>query len=181
MKRHLIAALALTSLLLFALAVAMWVRSYGAEDHISYGRPGIGDWAVWSRVGRLSLWIDRYDEANALAPSAPARARGWTFSTRPLVRSGSQVRPGRWPDGTNGTIGFVYETDKTGRSPYTALAVPWWAIAALPATSAALAIASWTRSRRRRKLGRCPSCGYDLRATPDRCPECGASPANASA
>ena len=30
-------------------------------------------------------------------------------------------------------------------------------------------------ARRRHKPGRCPVCGYDLRATPDRCPECGTS------
>ena len=50
---------------------------------------------------------------------------------------------------------------------------PWWCVAV--ATAVLPAIGLRQRLRRRRPPGVCPGCGYDLRATPDRCPECGAS------
>jgi hypothetical protein len=66
---------------------------------------------------------------------------------------------------------------------YWALHVPYWCLsasfAALPASRMVSNAFRRRTRRRRRKAGRCPSCNYDLRATPDRCPECGTIPAKA--
>jgi hypothetical protein len=53
------------------------------------------------------------------------------------------------------------------------LDIPWWLpslflIAILARTSIV-----HSRAARRRSHNQCPTCGYDLRATPMRCPECG--------
>ncbi len=52
------------------------------------------------------------------------------------------------------------------------LAPTWFVIAVLLLPMGLWAILGW-RQRRRLKVGHCVNCGYDLRASPDKCPECG--------
>jgi hypothetical protein len=79
--------------------------------------------------------------------------------------------------------GFGYghgktEFDSRGAEPalpqaMTYVTVPWWFVGALAAILPAGRIRLWLRDVRRRRRGLCVHCGYDLRASPERCPECG--------
>jgi hypothetical protein len=54
------------------------------------------------------------------------------------------------------------------------LTLPCWLLAMAAGVLPVRRGIIWWRARRRRLSGRCVKCGYDLRATPERCPECGA-------
>ena len=155
--------LTILSLLLMLAAITLWVRSHWIEDFVAYNRKGIGSLAAWSRDGRLSFWRDRYEEALVLRQ----RPVGWEYETNPMKK------PGRWPDGNPGRLGFVFERDSRGQDLYRALAIPWWAVAGLFALPPALYLWGWSKRRVERRLGLCAVCGYDLRASSGRCPECG--------
>ena len=53
------------------------------------------------------------------------------------------------------------------------IAFPHWLLMAVLSVPFLLSFRGPWRRCRRRKLGLCLACGYDLRASPDRCPECG--------
>jgi hypothetical protein len=105
-----------------------------------------------SRDGRLLVFI--INRPNGISEYAP---------------TGDGMPPWDW-----GTLGFARTAGAIGTVTWEVVGVPWVVVAlpfaALPAARAS----AWIRRRNRTARNACPSCGYDLRATPDRCPECGA-------
>jgi hypothetical protein len=59
--------------------------------------------------------------------------------------------------------------------PMVAVQAPDWTLVLLFGILPAFKLRKILRVRSYRKRGLCPGCGYDLRATPARCPECGRS------
>ena len=91
------------------------------------------------------------------------------FSTYGEVASARVMRGGSLENQGGNAVDFGLEAQVR--------AVPYWVAGAallLPALCGLLARCARHRRRRgRSSSGRCTACGYDLRATPGRCPECG--------
>jgi hypothetical protein len=56
---------------------------------------------------------------------------------------------------------------------FTRIGIPFYALFVLTAAMPAIRVVQWRRRRARKSRGLCPACAYDLRASTDRCPECG--------
>ena len=122
-----------------------------------------------------------------------APEENWLGYFTPQGTSHSSSETSRWPhpfDKDESRAGFFWKTERVGdtdvRPDFWIIgerwqgAIPYWFAAAAFSLMPAVALHRATRNLRQRRLARIglrPSCGYDLRATPGRCPECGTVPA----
>ena len=162
------------SLALGMLAMMLWVRSYFAMDawntrvssvtvfgHFWNERTILTTngrvWYGWQHNGGYATLIHEANRTDFVGfHSYPVQGQPFEF----------------WGMRGREFAGFQYATfrDMTGYVPQYAFSVPLWAILA----AAAILPGIWLWGKRRRySRGMCAGCGYDLRASPERCPECG--------
>jgi hypothetical protein len=175
---------AAVSLGLFLVTAALWVRSYREADELTCIRDGTR-YIAQLAGGRLIVLITNHGYFNSEEQGfqwrrypGPAQVRGTSMWARSVMQRGRRAVLGVWR-------GTIRNADwGSGPSSSEVFIAPVWPVLAL---SAALPVLWLIRYRRRRRiqrrlsLNRCPICGYDLRATPERCPECGTVPAAAKA
>jgi len=108
--------------------------------------------------------------ASGMRPAPPGN---YTYAVQSLARTDrAGIGYHRW----NMTAGSASQAPVLGEFAEVRVAAAW------PLLVSLILFSLWARlvvrQRRARRHGRrCVNCGYDLRATPQRCPECGSVPA----
>jgi hypothetical protein len=183
-KRRLLTLSAAASFVLLIAVTALWVRSYRRYDRIQYIH--ISDVAVrWVGIRSSSGCLEVYSSwlTQEYLGGADVGRPGLKYNSDLVIHAGGPRNPrtpARRDRGSFSSIGgFGYAIDHdSGRGVHRFYWLPLWFVVVVLSVLPAMRMVAAVRARKRR-VGRCHRCGYDLRATPDRCPECGAVPVSA--
>jgi hypothetical protein len=183
MKRRLFNLAAAVSLLLAVAVGVLWVRSYTLSDQVVWRRED-GVRFLRSAQGRVVVRLNIFYGSAAPRPLGnPGERYGLTYARGKAAPAGSDLmrvlllcfdhnaKARHWARG-----GFAWSSRRSPRDLIAIAVAPFWSVAAataaLPLAWGGTRLTAYAR-RRRRAPGVCRRCGYDLRATPQRCPECG--------
>ena len=192
MKRRLYLTFVFASLSLLAVVVGLFARSCVVCD--GFVRIAGGN-LTEVRVARGRVGILRVYGAAKPDARGTERVR-WAFLTIPEFWTAPGAFTARVPAGWRfggfeyraGQQTYAYKDSPTDPHSFDFLdrqdrriVVPYWPVAVAAAWPLWLFVLRFGRrrlsavlvGRRAAKAGRCSACGYDLRASPDRCPECG--------
>jgi hypothetical protein len=188
MRRRLFTLCAALSLLLFAAVCVAWVRSYRMTEQLAWRRTD-GYRAIRSAHGSVVVVLDISDWSNQ-----PPASYGLSYTREPPSAAVNalidmlvlNVDPGdTWVEWRRGGFVWYRWSGRFGGSSIARGIAPFWSLAMitalLPTAWGTSRLRSRVRARRLGRLRRCTSCGYDLRATPGRCPECGLAVKEAAA
>jgi hypothetical protein len=181
MRRRLFNILAGLSLLLCVALIARCVRAIWYNDYIFYSGRLVPTSAGYRISGFDTEWVHgslgiRFDRGRLPIGHSYDLRPGWHWA-RVETWSGGYLRAGHhWAGFGWGYAGNESIPSTGGTWDMFYLVLPNWVLICATALLPALRVYTFCQreSRRRIRLGLCLNCGYDLRATPDRCPECGA-------
>jgi hypothetical protein len=183
-RRRVFSTLSATLLFFCAMTLLAWLRSYWVLDDIrraSYAitstNASVNSVEFYSAGGKLCLVhiaLKNPNTTNAMSGVV------WNWNTD--IYPPRSVFP--WPPGgpasfsvAGGGFGLAIWPTRAwpGFSSHgIEILLPYWGVAGILVIPPAWRAVLIQRRKRRLKLaGCCRRCGYDLRATPDRCPECG--------
>ena len=181
MKRILFPLFSGVSLLLCLAACLLWARSYGGSDYVGRAASDPADttthheWFVQCTRGQLRLGHRLHMVYPPLGYQLPSGAprTWWTHGRLGVGHMDWEPRPvGAYETGLESSFASTSERG---------VAIPMWLTVLVFGILPAIWLWRRLRGRRRIRTGLCSACGYDLRATPDRCPECGATSVNGQA
>ncbi|HEY2584224.1 MAG TPA: hypothetical protein VGI81_00510 [Tepidisphaeraceae bacterium] len=176
MIRRLFAVASVVSLLATVAVAVLWVRSYRVADFF-------GRWTADDRTRIIVVVAEGRVQWSAATLDTPGRNadRRWHHYTN--------IYPVDWSTGPSpgmsrhfDRVGVIFESGRDRILPNergtdanaSSWVLPLWLAFPLTLPVAAAGAIAMARSRQRvARRGLCPTCGYDLRASTDRCPERG--------
>lgn len=187
MRSRLVAMLSVLSLVLCAATCALWFRSLWGFDEFYGGRSPLY-FALVSNDGKLHFdIIDKIPDSRAFRHEHIVFDDDGPLSTfedkypaatglHPLVISDDNLHLGFGCAYGKEDLLTVGEHESGIESSYAIVAMPDWAAVILLGILPICFALRVRRRIRRFRNGLCANCGYDLRATRNRCPECGTEP-----
>jgi hypothetical protein len=170
-RRKLFNLAAAVSLVLFVVTLAYWVTSFFVDVCLAWDSPAAESSCY------VSCSLGEMQVGRNSRPPNPNKTGGFSWSFDGPTRGLDQLTLllGNYPQSEGSHFrfgGFAMFSYSVSSNHYISLWWPCWAATLLTA----VVPASWVLSRKKVGGSLCATCGYDLRATPERCPECGTIP-----